>query len=1039
VDGWAQRFLLDAASARLSLPAERAVLGFEELARANAGLVLHLLREEPAAAGHLAAALGRVGEQGLEALVSLLGSHVDDVRLAGVAGLGEAAAQGSKRAVDKLGACLGDPDPRVRRASAAALGAARGPAADAAARWLQRAVEGGDVNAITGAAFGAAALYPARKRAGRRVLLAAAASGPTGLMAAAVAIAQLPRAAGARVANLCTKSRSPAIRGAAAGALARWALAGSHAARRHLDQLLRDDDPLVRAQAAARVAEVPQLADGKTLARLASDRSADVRAAVAEALARRAEPAAAAALWTLAADPAVAVRAAAVRGLGRIGAWETLATACSDAHAPVRAAAAAGLAAAGGGDPALLLQLSRDRDRSVAEAACAALGAVARGPEGAAWDRICEMMGDPGTSRAAGAAAAAALDREPARAASALLRLPGGGTAADVLGEIARAAHAVEVSEVARALVHGMGEGNVLADALGDLAIALDISGAVREADACRWLAASAGACEAACVAAQVDGSVSRAGLPLGHLVRAAQEVRAGLCARRPEQRERRFARARAILDAALRAGPGDVASSLVRRVAESWLAVLEAPPGREDLPVVRARLASTAVIGGPEAEVVVDIENAGQLSVQAIRVAFDGHHVLGAEDLLPGEAARVVVPVGIADGARLRLSGEVRFHCRGADHAVRVAAAVPVVRSGAMPEVANPYVVGKPLAPDSPMFFGRAAEAAFVERALESGEAGSVVVLVGQRRTGKTSLLRRLEARLGRQYRTAFVDVQGMLVGDTQQFFLELERRLRGREYGGWLADAVGDSGVVEAVCESVADSDRRVVLLLDEFDDLCEKVRSGRLGDEVFGCLRHLVQHCGNLSLVLCGTHRLEAVAGEQWSFLLNLAVHHRIGCLDAQAAESVLREPLSRLGIACDDAAVERALLLAGRHPCFLQLLGYHIVEQCVASGEAAVRGSTVEAAADRVVSHGEIHLRYLWDSSGPDERQVLLALARAPRGLAEEDLARATGLGSATLAAALDALASSELVERAAGRRRLTIGLLGRWLTRETRMM
>jgi hypothetical protein len=307
----------------------------------------------------------------------------------------------------------------------------------------------------------------------------------------------------------------------------------------------------------------------------------------------------------------------------------------------------------------------------------------------------------------------------------------------------------------------------------------------------------------------------------------------------------------------------------------------------------------------------------------------------------------------------------------------------------------------------------------------------------VGQRRTGKTSLLKRMEARLGYCYRPAFVDVQGMLVADIQTFFQQLaERALAASATVPMLSD--GDSSIANAATgadavREVADrSDRRVVLLLDEFDDLEAKVSSGMLSEDVFGQLRNLIQHSDNVSLVLAGTHRLEALAGDRWSFLLNLATYQRVGYLLPEEAEDVLRVPLSRLGVVCEDAAVSRALALTGCHPYLLQLLGYRLVERCIESAEAAVRTKLVEEVADEVAAQGEIHLRYLWESAGTDGQETLRLLAASEAGLTTEELEESAQSDAASQADVLRGLSGMELVSQEADRWQLRIGLLGRWL-------
>jgi hypothetical protein len=251
------------------------------------------------------------------------------------------------------------------------------------------------------------------------------------------------------------------------------------------------------------------------------------------------------------------------------------------------------------------------------------------------------------------------------------------------------------------------------------------------------------------------------------------------------------------------------------------------------------------------------------------------------------------------------------------------------------------------------------------------------------------------------------------------------------------------------------VARSERRIVLLLDEFDDLEQKVRSGLLDGAVLDQLRHLMQHNRNLSLVLSGTHRIEELGGGLWSFLLNLASYRRIGCLSGEEAESVLREPLARLGIACEDAAVTRAVRLTGGHPYFLQALGYRIVESCVASGQAGVWADSVEEAAGQVIEQGGIHLRYLWESAGDGGRAIVKRLAAEEAAITADELRDAVGRGrpstplpSTSLRASragwhppgqalqpmLDRLTALDIIAQEGGRYRLRMELLGRWLRR-----
>ena len=76
-----------------------------------------------------------------------------------------------------------------------------------------------------------------------------------------------------------------------------------------------------------------------------------------------------------------------------------------------------------------------------------------------------------------------------------------------------------------------------------------------------------------------------------------------------------------------------------------------------------------------------------------------------------------------------------------------------------------NPYIVGNPVRSPE-MFFGRKDEFQFIQRTLENQQEGCVLVLCGERRTGKTSILYQiLNRRLGPKFIPAFVDMQGLVV----------------------------------------------------------------------------------------------------------------------------------------------------------------------------------------------------------------------------------------------------------------------------------
>lgn len=822
-----------------------------------------------------------------------------------------------------------------------------------------------------------------------------------------------------------------ALAGAARGAA--WLYPARRRDAVALLQQMARRGPAGRSAVAAVIGELPRLAAARLAGSLASDPEPRVRAMVAAAFGRwvpEGSAAARAALARMTRDGSMIVRGACATALAATdGGWSDLASSMARDHSSLVRAAVADAAAGRQGHQAAdaLLTLATDKTSAVRARALSALGAI--GMQAPLREALSDR--DPAVLAAVAAAlepqspedverllsltrhrsgrvaqaAAGNLSRrllslngraarrvaqlareEPTapsvaqgiasvmdsdpHAALAVCQLLLAETTPDFLWRVARSANSPDAADLARSAARVLAADDDPSEALRDLGMALDWVGLSDASRVCSWLAQCAGA-DTREMIAEVGPAPNASFRPVEHLSAAARSTRKAVLSRSNAARSRHHARATAAL------------------------AVLSEECGSEaHWPVIRTIVAAWRQALGSGAEA-------------------PAHARPGAPSV-PASGSLIAAP--------------------RARHLVRLSRDAGAPRVAALSGLHNPFVVGKPLSADSSMFFGRAAEIEFVERALASGDDGNVVVLVGQRRIGKTSILRRLEARLASSYghHPVFVDVQGMLVANTGAFFQELARRCL-----PMAADAASDRVAGADMVRDAADRlGRQVVLLLDEFDDLDSKVRAKVLDAEVFSQFRNLVQHSPGINIVLCGTHRLEELAGEHWSFLLNLATHRRIGLLGDEAAD-VIRVPLAGLGITCDQPAVDHIVGLAGRHPYFLQLLGYRLVERCIESGEAVIRLDTAEGATGEVVEQGEVHLRYLWEMVGSQGQQVIRALAPADGGLTLDELRRSSGLSSRQLRRTLRELAISELVRESAGRFAIEIGLLSRWLATPAR--
>jgi hypothetical protein len=172
----------------------------------------------------------------------------------------------------------------------------------------------------------------------------------------------------------------------------------------------------------------------------------------------------------------------------------------------------------------------------------------------------------------------------------------------------------------------------------------------------------------------------------------------------------------------------------------------------------------------------------------------------------------------------------------------------------------------------------------------------------------------------------------------------------------------------------------DRHLLILFDEFEELESAVRRGALDATVFNFLRHLIQHHQWISVIFCGTHRMEELASDYWNVLFNISLYRNIGFLEQTEAQRLIQEPVAQYGMRYDDLALDKIWRVTAGHPYFLQLLCHSLVNRHNKTQRSYMTVADVNAALDEILASGEAHFVYLWTESTPEERLALTALSR-----------------------------------------------------------
>jgi tetratricopeptide (TPR) repeat protein len=366
----------------------------------------------------------------------------------------------------------------------------------------------------------------------------------------------------------------------------------------------------------------------------------------------------------------------------------------------------------------------------------------------------------------------------------------------------------------------------------------------------------------------------------------------------------------------------------------------------------------------------------------------------------------------------------------------------------------ANPYIAGRALRQQRG-FVGRADVLGKVATMLGSPHQNALV-LYGQRRIGKTSILLQLQRRLSTPlFLPVYFDLMDRARRPLGQVLFELAAQVAA-EAGMALpaAPSFDDQGVFFRRAflpqlYAALGQGRSPVLLLDEFDVLDvaaeERLPESAAAQAFFPYLRELLQEEPRLRFIFAVGRRAEDLSINVKATFKS-ALYQRVSMLDEESARRLVGAAVREGTLAFGPGAVDRILALTACHPYFVQLMcqivwdDAHAAQPDVAAPVVDV--PRVERAAEKVLEAGQNVFEWIWDGLPPAERVIFAAIAGAADEhtvVGEELLTRllqSHGVRILTreLELAPETLVQWEMLRRVDGGYRFFAELMRRWVAR-----
>jgi tetratricopeptide (TPR) repeat protein len=356
-----------------------------------------------------------------------------------------------------------------------------------------------------------------------------------------------------------------------------------------------------------------------------------------------------------------------------------------------------------------------------------------------------------------------------------------------------------------------------------------------------------------------------------------------------------------------------------------------------------------------------------------------------------------------------------------------------------------NPYIAGNPVG-NSPAFVGRDDVLQAVLDVLSDAQHHGVV-LFGQRRIGKTSILHHLARWLPKNGgpQAIYFDLQDKAAWPVGKIMAHLaatiaeELGLPEPEPGPepevwfqktWLPPAL-----------RVLPEGASLAVLFDEFDVLADTESKKAASDAFFGYLRTLLEDAApRLRLVFVIGRNLEDLSYLAGPLFKTMPSKH-VSMLPREEAEVLMRKSEPDGGLLWSGEAVKAAWALTHGHPYLLQHLCWQVWQRAHPKGEpakGAASAADVEAAVPQTLDASRNALEWLWGGLPPAGRVVASALAKAGAGaISDEGLHRVLQESGVQvvirdLREAPKLLQGWDLLEAVDGGHRFLVELLRRWI-------
>ena len=266
---------------------------------------------------------------------------------------------------------------------------------------------------------------------------------------------------------------------------------------------------------------------------------------------------------------------------------------------------------------------------------------------------------------------------------------------------------------------------------------------------------------------------------------------------------------------------------------------------------------------------------------------------------------------------------------------------------------------------------------------------ADHILVVHGQRRVGKTSVLKQLGNRLPKRYIPIFLTCRDAPIPPLTDFCGGWRVRSPCFKTGARHRYPIARKRCLyrrprlfrKSLPTGAAASAEGSVLLLtfDEFDNLEEEEIKEALARPLVDYLRRVMGTEGLNFIYSIGSsgRKLENMQAAYTEFF-KTALYRKISFLSKDQVDKLITEPVKGL-LEYEKGTIDLIYQIAFGHPYFTQLVCHELFALHQRTGRKKIRVEDVNSILDDVVERGTVNLKFVWDEASDLEKWTLAGLA------------------------------------------------------------